>query len=263
MLGKKPNKVYYPFLKARLGYQNPERLKKAIATQPKMYDGERIHSTKFKIDSPNSEETLEDAKESRLKMKDKMIQLDYEKLNALYDTFVIQIVLWIVDSECSKHMTGNLKLLRNFIEKIMGTIRFRNENFAAITGYGDYVQGNLIICHVHYVEGLGYNLFSVGQFCNGDLEVGVRSNTCYVQNLEGAYLLTGSRDSNLSTISISEMAASSLVCLMSKATSTKSWLWHKRLSHLNFGTINHLTKQDLVDGLLKFKYDKDHLCYAC
>ncbi|GJR99810.1 retrovirus-related pol polyprotein from transposon TNT 1-94 [Tanacetum coccineum] len=55
------------------------------------------------------------------------------------------------------------------------------------------------------------------------------------------------------------MEASSLVCLMSKVTSTKLWLWHRRLSHLNFSTINDLTKQDLVDGLLKFKYDKDHL----
>ncbi|GKE02950.1 retrovirus-related pol polyprotein from transposon TNT 1-94 [Tanacetum coccineum] len=59
------------------------------------------------------------------------------------------------------------------------------------------------------------------------------------------------------------MAASSPICLMSKATSTKSWLWHHRLSHLNFGTINDLTKHDLVDGLPKFKYSKDHLCFAC
>ncbi|GKC12788.1 retrovirus-related pol polyprotein from transposon TNT 1-94 [Tanacetum coccineum] len=95
-----------------------------------------------------------------------------------------------------------------------------------------------------------------------DLEVAFRSNTCFVQNLECEDLLTGSRDSNLYTISISDMETSSL-CLMSKATSTKSWLWHRRLSHLNFGTINHLTKQDLVDGLPKFKYDKDHLCPFC
>ncbi|GJW56203.1 hypothetical protein Tco_0102934 [Tanacetum coccineum] len=90
MLGKKPNKVYDHFLKAGLGYQNPERLKKAIAAQPKMYDGERLHNTKLIIDSPDSEETLEDAEESRLKMKNKMIKLNYEKLNALYDTFVPQ-----------------------------------------------------------------------------------------------------------------------------------------------------------------------------
>ncbi|GJU83492.1 retrovirus-related pol polyprotein from transposon TNT 1-94 [Tanacetum coccineum] len=104
-----------------------------------------------------------------------------------------------------KHMTGDRSLLRNFVEKFMGTVRFGNDNFAAITGY--------------------------------------------------------------------DMAASSPICLMSKATSTKSWLWHRRLSHLNFGTelesrtteetINDLTKLDLVDGLPKFKYGKDHLCSAC
>ncbi|GJS63934.1 integrase, catalytic region, zinc finger, CCHC-type containing protein [Tanacetum coccineum] len=176
---------------------------------------------------------------------------------------VIQLILWIVDSGCSKHMTGNLQLLRNFVEKFMGTVRFGNDHFTAITGYGDYVQGNLTICHVYYVEGLGHNLFSVGQFCDGDLEVAFRSNTCYVRNLEGDDLLTSSRDSNLYTISIFEMTASSPVCLMSRVTSTKSWLWHRRLSHLNFGTINQLTSKDLVDGLPKFKYNKDHLCSAC
>ncbi|GJX18806.1 retrovirus-related pol polyprotein from transposon TNT 1-94 [Tanacetum coccineum] len=168
---------------------------------------------------------------------------------------VIQLVLWIVDSGFFKHMTGNLKLLRNFIEKSMGTVRF--------TGYGDYIQGNLTICHVYYVEGLGHNLFSIGQFCDGDLEIAFQSNTCFIHNLEGDDLLTGSRDSNLYTISIFDMVASSPVCLMSKATSTKSWLWHRRLLHLNFGTINQLTKYDLVMGLPKFNYDKDHLCSAC
>ncbi|GJR51343.1 hypothetical protein Tco_1401864 [Tanacetum coccineum] len=249
-----------------------------------MYDGERLYSTKLNIDSPNFEETLEDAEQTRLKMKNKMIQLNYAKLNALYEIFVpqkefslkqsyfstpstsnvssksskeisdlptpkvpneskllklfdkmdeaicalrknidvtllkderriyfdddsrvkralftsliaarsrnlgatsvvtkskfsvaktptatnkvIQLVLWIIDSGCSKHMTSNLQLLRNFVEKFMGTFRFGNDHFAEITGYGDYVQGNLTICYVYYVEGLRHNLFSVGRFCN-------------------------------------------------------------------------------------------------
>ncbi|GJT29303.1 retrovirus-related pol polyprotein from transposon TNT 1-94 [Tanacetum coccineum] len=97
-------------------------------------------------------------------------------------------------------------------------------------------------------SGLRHNLFLVRQFCDGDLEVAFCSNTCYVWNLEGDDLLIGSRDSNLYTISIFGMAASSLVCLMSRATSTKSWLWHRRLSHLNFGTINQFTSKYLVDG---------------
>ncbi|GJR32889.1 integrase, catalytic region, zinc finger, CCHC-type containing protein [Tanacetum coccineum] len=166
----------------------------------------------------------------------------HDKCVAKHKLNVVQIVLWVVDSGCSKHMTGDRSLLRNFIKKFMGTVRFRNDNFAAITGYGDYIHGNITICHVYYVEGLGHNLFSVGQFCDGDLEVAFRSNTCYVRNLEGDDLLTGGRDSNLYTISISDMAASSPICLMSKATSTKL---------------------DLVDGLPKFKYGKDHLCSAC
>ncbi|GKA84066.1 integrase, catalytic region, zinc finger, CCHC-type containing protein [Tanacetum coccineum] len=152
---------------------------------------------------------------------------------------VVQIVLWIVDSGCSKRMTGDRSLLKNFVKKFIGFVYFGNDYFAAITGYGDYVQGNITMCHVYYVEGLGHDLFSVGQFCNGDHE------------------------SNLYTISIPDMAASSPVCLMSKASSKKSWLWHHRLLHLNFGIINDLTKHDLVDGLSKFKYDKDHLCSAC
>ncbi|GJU54791.1 integrase, catalytic region, zinc finger, CCHC-type containing protein [Tanacetum coccineum] len=149
-----------------------------------------------------------------------------------------------------------------FVSCDSGTVHFGNDHFATITGYGDYVQGKLTICHVYYVEGLGYNLFLIGQLCDGELEVAFRSNTCYVRNLEGGDLLTGSRYLNLYTISIFELAASSPVCLMSKATSTKSWLWHRRLSHLNFGTINQLTSKDLVDGIPKFKYDKDYLCSA-
>ncbi|GJR36303.1 hypothetical protein Tco_1211987 [Tanacetum coccineum] len=105
---------------------------------------------------------------------------------------VVQIVLWIVDSGCSKHMMGDQSLLKNFIEKFMGTVRFGN----------DYIYGNITICHVYYVEGLGHNLFSVGQFCDGDLEVAFRSKTCYVRNLEGDDLLTGDHESNLYTISI-------------------------------------------------------------
>ncbi|GKA76393.1 hypothetical protein Tco_0782854 [Tanacetum coccineum] len=90
--------------------------------------------------------------------------------------------------------------------------------------------------HVHYTTLRAQTQSSLQkQFCDGDLEVAFWSNTCYVRNLEGEDLLTGSRDSNIYTFSISELATSSPVCLISKATSTKSWLWNRRLSHLNFG----------------------------
>ncbi|GKE48559.1 retrovirus-related pol polyprotein from transposon TNT 1-94 [Tanacetum coccineum] len=140
----------------------------------------------------------------------------------------------------------------------MGAVRFGNNHFEAIIGYGDYVQGNITICHVYYIEGLRHNLFSVGQFCDGDLEVAFRSKTCYVRNMEGDDLLTRARESNLYTISILDMAASSPVQRIENKAKT-----HRRLSHLNFDTINDLTKHDLVDGLPKFKYNKEHLCSAC
>nr|GEZ65903.1 hypothetical protein [Tanacetum cinerariifolium] len=131
--------------------------------------------------------------------------------------WIVQLIIFIVDSGYTKHMTGNLKLLCNFVEKFLGTVRFSNDQFAPIIGYGDLVQGNVTINRVYYVEGLNHNLFSVGQFYVADLE----------------------------------------------ATPTQAWLWHRRLSHLNFDYINLLSKKDIVIGLPKLKYVKDQLCSSC
>nr|GEY93248.1 retrovirus-related Pol polyprotein from transposon TNT 1-94 [Tanacetum cinerariifolium] len=176
---------------------------------------------------------------------------------------VILICLWCVDSGCSKHMTGNLKLLINFVWKFMGTVRFGNDHVAAILGFGDLQWGNILITKVYFVEGLGHNLFSIGQFCDFDLEVAFRRNACFVRNLEAVDLLKGDRSINLYTINLHEMASASPICLMARASSTKSWLWHQRLSHLNFDTINDLARNDLVAGLPKFKYHKEHICLFC
>nr|GEY39470.1 retrovirus-related Pol polyprotein from transposon TNT 1-94 [Tanacetum cinerariifolium] len=113
---------------------------------------------------------------------------------------LVEIVLFIVDSGCSKHMTRNLKLLINFMEKFMGT---------------------------------------------------------------GNDLLTGSRGTDLYSITLQDTNSPNPICLMAKATSSQAWLWHRRLSHLNFDTINLLSKNDIVVGLPKLKYVKDHLCSSC
>nr|GFC55163.1 hypothetical protein [Tanacetum cinerariifolium] len=84
-----------------------------------------------------------------------------------------------------------------------------------------------------------------------------------LQNLEGVDLLKGDRSTNLYTINLHEMASASPICLMARASSTKSWLWHQRLSYLNFDTINDLARNDLVAGLSKFKYHKEHHCPSC
>nr|GEY44465.1 retrovirus-related Pol polyprotein from transposon TNT 1-94 [Tanacetum cinerariifolium] len=115
---------------------------------------------------------------------------------------VVQIVLWYLDSGCSKHMTKDCSQLTNFIHKFLSTVKF------------------------------------------------------------GVDLLSRSRKTNHYTLSIGDMMASSPICLLSKASKTKSWLLHRRLSHLNFGTINYLAKNGLVRGLPKLKFEKDHLCSA-
>ncbi|GJS93936.1 retrovirus-related pol polyprotein from transposon TNT 1-94 [Tanacetum coccineum] len=176
---------------------------------------------------------------------------------------VVQIVLWYLDSGCSKHMTEDRSQLTNFVNKFLGTVKFGNDHVAKILGYGDYQIGNVTISRVYYVEGLGHNLFFVGQFCNSNLEVAFRQHTCFICNLEGVDLLTGSRGNNLYALSLGDLMASSPICLLSKASKTKSWLWHRRLSHLNFGAINHLARHGLVPGLPKLKFEKDHLCSTC
>nr|GEV24287.1 DNA helicase [Tanacetum cinerariifolium] len=146
----------------------------------------------------------------------------------------LQVKHVVIDThvECSKHMTGNRALLTNFVEKFLGTVRFGNNVFAVIVGYGDVVIGSMTIKNVYYVEGLGHNLFSVGQFCDKGLEVAFRKSSCFVRNEHGKDLLTGDRSLNLYDIALNEVASNSSACLSAKASSSQSWLWHQH--HLCF-----------------------------
>ncbi|GJS04476.1 retrovirus-related pol polyprotein from transposon TNT 1-94 [Tanacetum coccineum] len=134
-------------------------------------------------------------------------------------------------------MTGNLKLLTNFVEKFLRTVKFGNYQIAPILGYGDLVQGTITIKRGYYVKGLKHNLFSIGQFC--------------------------SCGTDLYSITLQNTSTPNLICLMAKATSYQAWLWHRRLSHLNFDTINLLLKNNIVTDLPKLKFIKDHLFSSC
>nr|GFA87578.1 integrase, catalytic region, zinc finger, CCHC-type, peptidase aspartic, catalytic [Tanacetum cinerariifolium] len=138
---------------------------------------------------------------SQVKLKKTQVEVHPRILsvsNKMKSVTIVQIILFIVDSGCTKHMTGNLKLLCNFVEKFM--------------------------------------------------------------DLQGNDLLIGNRGSNLYTISLQESTSSTPLCLMAKASPTQAWLWHQRLSHLNFDYINLLSKKDIVIGLPKLKYVKNQLC---
>ncbi|GJT65850.1 retrovirus-related pol polyprotein from transposon TNT 1-94 [Tanacetum coccineum] len=147
---------------------------------------------------------------------------------------VFQIVLWYLDSGCSKHMTGDRSQLTNFVNKFLGTIKCKNDHVEKILGYGDYQIGDVTISKVYYVEGLGHNLFSVRQFCNSNPEVAFCQHTCFIRNLEGVDLLTGSRGNNLYTLSLGDMMTS-----------------------------YPISRHGLIRGLPKLKFEKDHLCSTC
>nr|GEZ31073.1 ribonuclease H-like domain-containing protein [Tanacetum cinerariifolium] len=148
-------------------------------------------------------------------------------------------------------------------QKFLGTVKFGNDQIAPILGYGDLVQGAVIIKRAYYVEGLNYNLFFVGQFCDANLEVAFRKSTCFSRDLKGNDVLIGSHGMDLYSITLQDTNCPNLICLMAKASSSQAWLWHHHLSHLNFDTINLLSKNDIVVGLLNLKFINDHLCSSC
>nr|GEZ44331.1 integrase, catalytic region, zinc finger, CCHC-type, peptidase aspartic, catalytic [Tanacetum cinerariifolium] len=112
------------------------------------------------------------------------------RMNASVDVNDLFAFNDIIDSRCSKHMTGNRAILTNFVDKFLRTARFGNNDFVVIVGYGDVVIRSMTIKKVYYVEGLGHNLFSAGQFCDKGLEVTFRKSTCFVRNEDGVDFLT-------------------------------------------------------------------------
>nr|GEU32625.1 retrovirus-related Pol polyprotein from transposon TNT 1-94 [Tanacetum cinerariifolium] len=137
--------------------------------------------------------------------------------DAAMQSAAVQIVRWYFDLGYSKHMTEDRSRLKNFMKKFIGTVRFGNDHFGAI----------------------------MRQFYDSDLEVTFKKHSCYVRDTDGVDLIKGSRGFNLYTISVKDIMKSSPICLLSKASKTKSWLWHCRLNHLNFGTINDLARNNL------------------
>ncbi|GJY90914.1 hypothetical protein Tco_0506110 [Tanacetum coccineum] len=131
---------------------------------------------------------------------------------------LVEIILFIIDSGCSKHMTGNLKLLSNFVEKFLGTVKFGNDQIASI------------------------------------LEVAFRKSTCYIRDLKGNDLLTGSCGTYIYSITLKNTSTPNPIYLMAKASSSQAWLCHHRLSYLNFDTINLLSNYDIVESINGKKY---------
>ncbi|KAJ9551704.1 hypothetical protein OSB04_015749 [Centaurea solstitialis] len=216
-----------------------EKAKHVSNDKPKLHEGQSSSS----ISKPIQRNFSEDTNNS----KDKFVQypqnsrqkVNFQRQNGYYSSLLIQNRhVWYLDSGCSKHMTGRKEILHNFKPKFCGSVQFGNEQYAPIVGYGDVIQDKVMIKKVSLVEGLGHNLFSIGQFCDKDLEVGFKKRRCVVKTEAGKELLVGTRRRNLYKIDL-------------------------RLSHLNFKGLNKLVIGNLAIGIPDLRFQQDHLCSAC
>ncbi|KAL7586646.1 hypothetical protein Lser_V15G40445 [Lactuca serriola] len=172
---------------------------------------------------------------------------------------------WYIDSGCSKHMTGNRNYLRDF--KPIQTnqdVTFGNNMKAKIKGYGNITNGNFTIKKVAFVDDLKHNLISVSQLCDNNLEVLFTKQRSLIMDAKTKDVIVDSdRAGNMYPLDMDLIYGKPDICLLSKAPADISWLWHRRLSHLNFGYINKLIGDDLVRGLPLLKLDNETLCAAC
>ncbi|KAJ9564858.1 hypothetical protein OSB04_000824 [Centaurea solstitialis] len=169
--------------------------------------------------------------------------------------------IWYLDSGCSRHMTGSKSVLSNYREERGPAVTFGGNGKGQTRGYGTLTNGVTTFKRVAYVEGLMHNLLSISQLCDKNHKVSFSKKKCKVENRRKEVILTGVRQADIYIINMN--TSTDNFCFISRASTDTNWLWHKRLSHLNFKTLNQLCINNLVVGLPDFRYTKVSLCSAC
>ncbi|GJR51800.1 putative ribonuclease H-like domain-containing protein [Tanacetum coccineum] len=178
--------------------------------------------------------------------------------------------LGIVDSGCSRSMTGNKEKLDDFVKIVGGIVTFRGGD-GKITGKGTIRTSKLNFENVYYVEELqNFNLFSVLQICDKKNKVLFTDTECLVLSKEfqlpedSQVVLRVPRRHNLYTFNLTEIQPErDINCLLARASFIESTKWHRRMAHVNFKNINKLAKHGLVNGLPSKLFTNDHNCVAC
>ncbi|GJR66874.1 putative ribonuclease H-like domain-containing protein [Tanacetum coccineum] len=177
----------------------------------------------------------------------------------------------IFDSGCSRHMTGNKSYLTDYQDIDGGFVAFAGSpKGGKITGKGKIRTGKLDFEDVYFVKELKFNLFSVSQMCDKKNSVLFTETECLVLSPdfklldESQVLLKVPRQNNMYSFDLKNVVPSGgLTCLIAKATIDESNLWHRRLGHINFKTMNKLVRGNLVRGLPSKIFENDHSCVAC
>ena len=169
---------------------------------------------------------------------------------------------WILDSGCSRHMMGDISLLFDLVAKKKGFVTYSDNNKGAILGKGSVGNpSSTIISDVLLVEGLKHNLISISQLCDKVYKVSFSKDCCLIENSDKDNVFKGLRVNNVYMLDLNEVSLTDAKCLVSM--SEDSWLWHRRLELVNFYLLNKIVSKDLVVGLSKIEFSKDHLCDAC
>ncbi|KAI3702325.1 hypothetical protein L6452_28059 [Arctium lappa] len=187
--------------------------------------------------------------------------IEAEKLTKMKNTTKGSKGIWYLDSGCSLHMTGQKDLLTEYKEEKGPSVTFGGNGKGYTRGFGVLSNATTTFRRVVYVYGLKHNLLSISQLCDKDYEVSFSKKACSVVNEKGKLALSGYRRENVYVIDM-DSTISENICFLSKASSDVNWLWHKRLSHLNFKTLNSLSSKELVSGLPQHSYAKESLCSA-
>ncbi|KAJ9565966.1 hypothetical protein OSB04_001932 [Centaurea solstitialis] len=169
--------------------------------------------------------------------------------------------IWYLNSGCSRHMAGSKSVLSNYRDERGPLVTFGGNGKGQTRGYGTLTNGVTTFKRVAYVEGLMHNLLSISQLCDKNHKVSFSKKKCKVKNRRKEVILTGVRQADIYIINMN--TSTDYFCFVSRASTDTKWLWHKRLSHLNFKTLNQLCINNLVVGLPDFRYTKVSLCSAC
>ena len=161
-------------------------------------------------------------------------------------------------------MTGDRALLSNVIERAGPVVTFGDNSKGKTEGYGCLEAGNVIIEDVSVVKGLKHNLLSISQFCDKGFNVNFNKEICQISHKKDEKpALQGVRKGNLFIANLNSGNKDEVNCFYARASSDESWLWHKKLSHLNFKIMNSLVKRELVRGLPQMEFTQEGLCEAC
>ncbi|GKE69333.1 retrovirus-related pol polyprotein from transposon TNT 1-94, partial [Tanacetum coccineum] len=170
--------------------------------------------------------------------------------------------IWYLDSGCSRSMTGVKSYLHKYVEQPGPKVVFGDNSSCITKGYGSINCGGIIFTKVAFVNGLKYNLISISQLYDAMYTVQFDDKKGTIFNANKEIVLISPRRNDVYVLDMSSLTPNG-ACFFAKASKSVNWLWHKRLSHLNFKNINKLAKQNKVLGLPSLVYSKDKPCTSC